>query len=135
MYILQDLKTYLIEQRKFPEMLLKNGLLLRMACNISAALQHMHEHGFVHTYVSLFYFQAFILFIYFIKLYFLVCILLPTCISFSFFFGLIFLQISCLIFFILVCLHLFVGFNPLYIFSYFTASFMCKSKRKLHFRT
>lgn len=51
MYTFQDLKTYLIEQRKLPEMLLKNGLILRMACNISAALQHMHEHGFVHTYV------------------------------------------------------------------------------------
>ncbi|XP_054707701.1 serine/threonine-protein kinase LMTK1-like [Uloborus diversus] len=47
-----DLKTYLIEQRKSPETLLKNGLLLRMACNIAAALQHMHEHGFIHTDIA-----------------------------------------------------------------------------------
>lgn len=61
MYTFQDLKTFLIEQRKLPEMLLKNGLILRMACNISAALQHMHEHGFVHTYVCFvsFNFKAF----------------------------------------------------------------------------
>ena len=55
-YTFQDLKTYLIEQRKLPEMLLKNGFILRMACNISAALQHMHEHGYVHTYVCFFFF-------------------------------------------------------------------------------
>ncbi|KFM77417.1 Serine/threonine-protein kinase LMTK1, partial [Stegodyphus mimosarum] len=47
-----DLKTYLIEKRKSPEILLKNGLLLRMACNIASALQHLHEHGFLHTDIA-----------------------------------------------------------------------------------
>lgn len=51
-HCIMDLKTYLTEQRKLPEMLLKNGLILRMACNISAALQYMHEHGFVHTGIA-----------------------------------------------------------------------------------
>ncbi|KAG8191327.1 hypothetical protein JTE90_006075 [Oedothorax gibbosus] len=47
-----DLKSYLIEQRKSPEVLLRNGMLLRMACDIASALQYMHEHGFVHMDVA-----------------------------------------------------------------------------------
>ncbi|XP_071035246.1 serine/threonine-protein kinase LMTK1 isoform X2 [Parasteatoda tepidariorum] len=48
----KDLKSYLIEQRKSPETLLKSGTLLRMACSITSALQHMHEHGFIHMDVA-----------------------------------------------------------------------------------
>ncbi|GFV64008.1 hypothetical protein TNCV_4879621 [Trichonephila clavipes] len=47
-----DLKSYLIEQRKSPETLLKNGTLLRLACNITSALQYMHEHGYIHMDVA-----------------------------------------------------------------------------------
>ncbi|KAF8765248.1 serine/threonine-protein kinase LMTK1-like [Argiope bruennichi] len=51
-HCVMDLKSYLIEQRKSPETLLKNGILLRMACNLTSALQYMHERGYIHMDVA-----------------------------------------------------------------------------------
>lgn len=47
-----DLKSFLIEHRKSPEVLLNDGVVLRMACNIASALQHMHENGYVITDIA-----------------------------------------------------------------------------------
>ncbi|XP_046402298.1 uncharacterized protein LOC124168207 [Ischnura elegans] len=44
-----DLKTFLLQNLATSEALSMQGVILRMACNVAAGLQHMHERGFVHT--------------------------------------------------------------------------------------
>ncbi|XP_023222659.1 putative uncharacterized protein DDB_G0282133 [Centruroides sculpturatus] len=43
-----DLKTYLINHYNEADSLLQDGYILHLACNIADALQHMHDHNFVH---------------------------------------------------------------------------------------
>lgn len=47
-HTIMDLKTYLINHCEEAESLLHNGHILHLACNIADAVQHMHDHNFVH---------------------------------------------------------------------------------------
>jgi hypothetical protein len=46
-----DLKSFLFQNIATAEALNQQGVTLQMCCNIASGLLHMHDSGFVHTYV------------------------------------------------------------------------------------
>lgn len=47
-YCTMDLKSYLLQHQNNP-ILLKDGIILHICCNIASALEYMHEKNFIHT--------------------------------------------------------------------------------------